>query len=239
MNAVNAHKRMDSKSRYDDLGYPWHVKQQKLLKVNLVVTFDTNTKQPTDAVVRANPLKFGHDLQSVSCNMAFPQVKISMYPSGKGLLVGARNLMQCLYAIKVFMFELQKCGVRAVAEDLRVKNVTATVKITTGKFDIAALDKDFKDKNSGTVEFNLTMFPGARFQFGKGLCCTIFATGTQNFTGSNKVKDIEDGFRCFNEVKERYLVLKSQEAEFKQKLEDLKREHAMQNKKKTKRIKLA
>ena len=236
---------MANKRRYDDLGFPVHQKLGQLQAVNYVVTFELGAKKPTHVIIHANPLKFGNDLQGVSFNLAYPQVKITMYPSGRGLLVGARNVMQILYAIKVFMLELKKCGVtNVVAEVMRIRNITATVKMCTGMFDSARFSEDHTKEDTGKVFFDLSFFPGMRVRFKNvPLCCTVFATGTMNLTGSNKTSDIEAAFECFEQIKSQYVVGKDAMEEFEQRMKRIKAEHQeqarKQDRKETKRAFLA
>jgi TATA-box binding protein (TBP) (component of TFIID and TFIIIB) len=216
-----------SRVRYDELGYPTNRRREKLWRVNCVVTLDLGCKINVDELVDSNPLKFGHDLQSVSFNSAFPQIKNSVFSSGRGLTVGARDLFQCAYGLSVYLDELKSAGVRGVdPTDVRVKNLTVTTKIGSGLFDIIKFNADLSANNTGQSLLSFARFPGQRIRFGElPVVVTQFSTGAAIFTGSSVSHQIEQAFSAIMDVKDKYAVPSNREAEFKRELKEQKRIH--------------
>lgn len=178
----------------------------KLRTANLVATFDVNAIVPIHRLVSEYPNMFSLYHQDCKFHMKQPRTTISIFASGKALLVGARTLAEVNAAVWQFVGILQTHGVPdARVRDVRPRNNTSTTMMSDGLFDLPRFWKMFKD--NGNVLYEPTSFPGARIRFTDSSAVMLgFMSNKFNITGANTIQEAQQAFMAIKEIHEQFVV---------------------------------
>jgi TATA-box binding protein (TBP) (component of TFIID and TFIIIB) len=178
----------------------------KLRTANLVATFDVNAIVPIHRLVADYPNMFSLYQQDCKFHMKRPRTTISIFASGKALLVGARTLAEVNAAVWQFVGILQTHGVpEARVRDVRPRNNTSTTVMSDGLFDLPRFQKEFED--NGNVLYEPMSFPGARIRFKDSSAVMLgFMSNAFNITGANTIQEAQHAFMAIKEIHEQFVV---------------------------------